>query len=1124
MKRAVILAAVTAVGSLTFVSAAQAELRVGKNFRMSSDLTAFRGKDQLGLAVNPNPNNANHIVAVHANYLSEKCEGTRSLDGGNTWSPADPFENPAPAQGQQPFEPSCNVSDHLGEQMFQTVAFGTGNNVYATYITPRGTLAGGEEAASTFVIKSIDGGATWGTGVLAMAGGASQSTGPRYELPTVAVDPGAGPGNADRVYVVAHERTAAGGTGGDVATAVSNDGGGSFSGVVNADPAGEDAGTSWGDTSQPAVAPDGSVYVAWRVVGASGTVRVARSTNGGQTWGTPVTATNVTAGGNTGGPSPPQPNPPAPLQSSGSTWPRLAVDQSNGNVYLVYGQGPPGPTPPPGGYQGADHFMHHDIDVYFQRSLNAGVAWSEPKRINDVTPHPGTESPGFGRVTQTRHPNVTVAPNGRVDIVWQDRRHWYRGCIHTHVRCDEARLGDTYYSSSTNAGTAPAAQIAFSENRRISDRSHNNDVGYDYRFGTGWAFGPIQVPLGDNQLLVGWMDAREGNHDNDNQDIYLAKVNHNAAATVPQETIPRTNATDVSVRLSQHTYRGGGEGLLGGEFATRNGTRVVIVNENDVPAILAAGVLARANLSQVLLSPAGGLPANVKAEVARMQPAGAYVIGDPGSLSQQVVQDLEGAGVDASQIERLGTANDAETTRAIAEELDRRTSAQQMSDAPAFNSAVIVNPASPDASAVAGLAAARRLPILFTDPDPAVDTLPAATTQALANLDIDDTLVVGGEQAVTAAEFGALAADSPQRLGGADQYATSQAVVAESLARGLPDNIAYVANGASPIDGALLGSTVGRVTGLLMLAPAPLGTNGPTAASQANLIDDLDRLILVQPAQGGGRTPTYYVPPGQGGSSAFAGCPSSSSNVISGTGGADTLTGTAAGDRIFAGTGNDRVSGLGGRDCVDLGPGADRGSGGSGADLILGRAGRDRIGGGSSGDRLRGHSGADRISGNSGNDSVTGGSSGDRISGGGGRDRVNGNSGRDRVSGGGGGDRVSGGSGGDRINGGSGRDRVSGNGGGDRLRGGSGRDRISGGSGNDRISARDGAVDRINCGSGRDRVSADASDIVASNCENVSVASASAAAAGSLGLPALVGGAYVALLGWRHRRSLGTDQ
>jgi hypothetical protein len=110
---------------------------------------------------------------------------------------------------------------------------------------------------------------------------------------------------------------------------------------------------------------------------------------------------------------------------------------------------------------------------------------------------------------------------------------------------------------------------------------------------------------------------------------------------------------------------------------------------------------------------------------------------------------------------------------------------------------------------------------------------------------------------------------SPTRLGGSDQYATSRAVVAESRARGLADNIAYVADGNAPMDGALLGSTVGRMTGLLMLSPAPLSSTAAGTAAANNLSARLDRMFLVAAAQ---RPPpgNYYNLPG-GGSSTAAG-------------------------------------------------------------------------------------------------------------------------------------------------------------------------------------------------------------------------------------------------------------
>jgi Tol biopolymer transport system component len=249
--------------------------------------------------------------------------------------------------------------------------------------------------------------------------------------------------------------------------------------------------------------------------------------------------------------------------------------------------------------------------------------------------------------------------------------------------------------------------------------------------------------------------------------------------------------------------------------------------------------------------------------------------------------------------------------------------------------------------------------------------------------------------------------------------------------------------------------------------------------------------------------PRYPVPDQRVPVTPFADCPSGTANLVRGTAGNDNLTGTVAGDRIFAGPGNDTARGLAGNDCIDLGPGVDSTDGAAGNDLlvgglgddrILGGAGRDDITGNPDDDRLEGGADADRVFGDSGNDSVFGGSGNDRLHGVGGNDRVSGSSGRDRINGGAGRDRIGGGSSGDRIAGDQGNDRISGNSGADnikgnsgadRINGGSGGDRLSGGIGNDRISARDGRRDRITCGKGRDSVTADRSDRVSRDCERV---------------------------------------
>jgi len=835
-----------AVALSATVPAAQADLKVGKNFRLPADNSGFRGKDEIGLAVNPA--NPQHVVATNSDYLDESCEATASFDGGTTWSTSFPLQAPTPAIGS-PFLPTCRVSNHAGESMFQGVTFGSGMNVYATSITPRAT-GGVEEGASVLVYKSTDGGVTWGTGVIAMAGGPGSvpitpATGPYYELPSVLVKPGAGTAGADLVYTVARDATG-NGTGAtapcpcaNIRVARSLNGGVTWgTAVIASTPT-----NSAVDGASPALASDGTLSLTYRTGPtnvpatpadrSTGEIHFVKSTDQAQTFSAPVVITNVSnlAKSSTSHVT--------PQFSTASSFPRLAVNGSNGNLlYVVYNQSP-SPNGPSGTYLGADHFIPPDSAVWFQRSQNGGTTWSTPKLINDnLSPiKPGTQ------IVQTRHPSVSVAPNGRIDIVWEDRRHWYQGpgertCLHTHIFCDDARLGDTYYAFSGNNGDT------FSANRRISDDSHNNDTGFDYRFATYWAFGPVSVPMGSDQLLVGWMDSREGSFDSDNQDIYLAKVNHAASATVPQSTVDGGDPVGLSVALSQQAYIGGGEGLMRSTFASRNGTKVVIVNQDNVAAALAGSVLARANVAPVLLSPAGGLTASVKAEILRLAPAGAYIVGDPGQLSAQVETDLEDAGVPV--ISRISGNSDARLAANIAAAFDRRTLAEAAN--PAFDAAVIANPASPDAVAAAGLAAARRLPILYVN----AGSVPAATSAALTSMNINRTLVIGDAADVSDAVMASLPGTAT-RLGGADQYATSKAVAAESVARGLPSNVVYVAAGERPIDAALTGAAVGRTTGIMVLSPG--SATAPAAAAD---LTGIDRYMVVKastpaaPAAGGG--------------------------------------------------------------------------------------------------------------------------------------------------------------------------------------------------------------------------------------------------------------------------------
>jgi hypothetical protein len=110
----------------------------------------------------------------------------------------------------------------------------------------------------------------------------------------------------------------------------------------------------------------------------------------------------------------------------------IAVDTSggpyHGNVYLLCSVDR-NSTPDP-------------LDVMFARSTNGGVNWSAPIRIND---DPGTSAyQWFG--------TMSVAPNGRIDVVWLDTRD-----------NPGTYLSALYFSYSTNGG------VNWSQNQRLSD-------------------------------------------------------------------------------------------------------------------------------------------------------------------------------------------------------------------------------------------------------------------------------------------------------------------------------------------------------------------------------------------------------------------------------------------------------------------------------------------------------------------------------------------------------------------------------------------------------------------------------------------------------------------------------
>ena len=148
--------------------------------------------------------------------------------------------------------------------------------------------------------------------------------------------------------------------------------------------------------SIPGVAPDGTVYVVYGrgiFYGPTpGTIEFVKSTNGGVSFGSPQVAANITA------------IPyvlPDPFNfnhnfRSPASLPAFVVSPTNGNLYIAW----------------AD-YRNADSDIYFASSADAGTTWTTPIRLNDDP---------VGNGIDQWQPQVSVAPNGRVAVMWFDRR------------------------------------------------------------------------------------------------------------------------------------------------------------------------------------------------------------------------------------------------------------------------------------------------------------------------------------------------------------------------------------------------------------------------------------------------------------------------------------------------------------------------------------------------------------------------------------------------------------------------------------------------------------------------------------------------------------------------------
>lgn len=155
----------------------------------------------------------------------------------------------------------------------------------------------------------------------------------------------------------------------------------------------------------------------------------------------------------------------------------IAVDTSggpyHGNVYLLASvERNSNPDP---------------LDVMFTRSTNGGVNWSSPIKIND---DPGTSAyQWFG--------TMSVAPTGRIDVVWLDTRN------------NPSNTSALYYSKSIDGG------VTWSPNERLSDY-FNSHLGWPNQDKMGDYFDMVSDSIGAH---LSWAATFNGE-----QDVYYSYI------------------------------------------------------------------------------------------------------------------------------------------------------------------------------------------------------------------------------------------------------------------------------------------------------------------------------------------------------------------------------------------------------------------------------------------------------------------------------------------------------------------------------------------------------------------------------------------------------------------------
>ena len=403
------------------------------------------------------------VVTSRIDSPDFSCALHVSSDGGEAWSRVRP---PIPAGAGR----KCYAPDAV---------FASDGTLYVSYVTLRGR---GNRPSAVWLSSSSDGGRTLSA--------PRRVTGPLAFQVRIATDP-ARPGTLYLTWVQAREVGSLRftGPGNPILLARSDDGGRRWRSPVRVNA------PARGRVLAPSAAtgPRGELYVLYLDVGDdrldyegghggfggppyTGRFQLvlARSLDRGATWAESVVDDRVV--------------PTSRFVAFLPPFPALAVDRGSGRVHVAFHDGRLG-----------------SADVWLWTLPPGSSTWREPVRVNHTPRRDGTSQ---------YLPALDVAPDGRVDVVYYDRR-------------DDAgvdRLNEVSLQSSRDGGRTFGPRVTMSSER------------FDARIGFGTERempelgSRLGLASGDDEALAVWSDTRWGTAASLKQDLYLATVRAEATS------------------------------------------------------------------------------------------------------------------------------------------------------------------------------------------------------------------------------------------------------------------------------------------------------------------------------------------------------------------------------------------------------------------------------------------------------------------------------------------------------------------------------------------------------------------------------------------------------------------